>query len=173
MKKGQAKKKHDSGIEHSTSFLASKAVVWWSKRLSPIHEVGCSIPQSCFFFFSCPFFNSFCLFPLFVLFCFIYNIYHITYLREINFPCTTHNEHSFFLFKYLTSYLSLKFRTNCNIERQRALLWTVRATTFGCAVTKITSHCLQRCHNVQTRKFAWNATWFYVNYIEHVKHFWK
>ena len=28
------------------------------------------------------------------------------------------------------SYLSLKFRANGNIQRQRALLWTVRATTF-------------------------------------------
>ena len=30
----------------------------------------------------------------------------------------------------LTNYLSLKLRTNGNIERRRALLWTVRVTTF-------------------------------------------
>ena len=77
-----------------------------------------------------PVFNSFYLFFLFVLFSFIYNIYRTTYLRQIIFPCTAHNERSFFIFQYLTNYLSLKFRTNENNERQGALLWTGRAETF-------------------------------------------
>ena len=37
---------------------------------------------------------------------------------------------TFFLFLYLSNYLSLKFRTNGNVERRWALHWTVRATTF-------------------------------------------
>ena len=37
---------------------------------------------------------------------------------------------TFFLFKNLVNYLSLKHRTNGNIERRLALLWTVRASTF-------------------------------------------
>ena len=69
-------------------------------------------------------------FLLFVLFCFIYNIYRITYLREIIFPYTTHNERSFLLFQYLTNYLSLKLRTNENNVWRGALLWTERASTF-------------------------------------------
>ena len=36
-----------------------------------------------------------------------------------------------FLVLILTNYLSLKLRTNGNIERQEALLWTVRASTFS------------------------------------------
>ena len=36
-----------------------------------------------------------------------------------------------FLFQYLTNYLSLKLRTNGSIERRRALLWTVRTSTFS------------------------------------------
>ena len=42
-------------------------------------------------------------------------------------PKTPYN---FFLFQYLTNYLSLKLRTNENTERRGALLWTERTSTF-------------------------------------------
>ena len=129
-RKDKEKKNLDSGIEHPTSFLASKVVVQWSKRLSPILEVWCLIPLPCFFFFIVLSSIYFVCFHLLVLFCFIYNIYRTTYLREIIFPCTTHNERSSFLFQYLTNYLSLKLRTNENNERWGALLWTERASIF-------------------------------------------
>ena len=41
------------------------------------------------------------------------------------------NPYNFFLFKYLTNYLSLKLRTNCNIERRGPLLCTARTSTFS------------------------------------------
>ena len=93
-------------------------------------------------------------FLLFVLFCFIYNIYRSTYLREIIFPCTRHNERSFFLFQYLTNYLSLKLRTNENNKRQGALFWTERASTFSLRSDKVPSAFLQRCRDFQTRKLT-------------------
>ena len=39
--------------------------------------------------------------------------------------------YNFFLILILTSYLSLKLRTNGDIERPRALLWTVMTSTFS------------------------------------------
>ena len=41
------------------------------------------------------------------------------------------------------------------------------------AVTQIPLLSLQSCRNFQTRKLACNAIWFYVNYMKHVKVFWK
>ena len=43
----------------------------------------------------------------------------------------TKKAYNFFYFKYLTIYLSLKLRTNGNIERREALLWTLGASTFS------------------------------------------
>ena len=103
-------------------------------------------------------------FLLFVLICFIYNIYRTTYLCEIIFPCMKHNESSFFLFQYLTNYLSLRLRTNENNERREHCSRLKGQQPFACAVTQIPLLSLQCCRDFQTRKF-------YVNYIEHVKVF--
>ena len=46
-------------------------------------------------------------------------------------PCKKQNERSFFfLFQYLTNYLTLKLRTNENNERRGAFLCTEKASTF-------------------------------------------
>ena len=95
-----------------------------------------------FFFLS---FLELILFVFIYLCCFIYNIYRTTYLRKIIFPCTAHNERSFFLFQYLTNYSSLKLRTNENNERRGALLWTV---------TEIPLISLKRWSDFQTRKLT-------------------
>ena len=78
---------------------------------------------------------------------------------------------NFSLFEYLTNYLRLKLRTNENIQRRGALLWTGRHQAVVYAVTQIPLLSLQCCRNFQTRKVSCNAIWFYVNYIEHVKFF--
>ena len=79
----------------------------------------------------------------------------------------------FLLFQYLTNYLSLKLRTNGNIERRRAILWTTRASTFSLRSHKnpfaiVTA--LPRCSDPKIRMKC------YLNlrkllYIENVKYF--
>ena len=96
-------------------------------------------------------------FLLFVLFCFIYNIYRTTYLREIIFPFTTHNERSIFLFQYLTNYLSLKLRTNENNERRGALPWTERTSTFCLRSHRDPFAFFTALPQFQTRKLACNG----------------
>ena len=58
--------------------------------------------------------------------------------------------YNFFLILIFNELFKFKTSTNGNIEIRRALHWTVRAYI----VMKIPSLPLQRCHNVQTRKFA-------------------
>ena len=54
---------------------------------------------------------------------------HYLFTRNY-FPLHDTQRTFFFLFQYLTNYLSLKLRTNENNERRAALLWTERASTF-------------------------------------------
>ena len=129
MKKGQERKKAWQW-DRTPEVVSSEQGYGLAEQTSVSRPRGRGFgPAGMFLFF---FFSSihFYCFLLFGLFCFIYNIYRSTYLRKIIFPCTTHNERSFFLFQYLTNYLSSKLRTNWNNERRGALLWTERASTF-------------------------------------------
>ena len=117
MKKGQEKKKawQWDGTSDRVSSEAGCGLVDQTSISHPRGRVFDPAAMLLLLFFSC--LSSIHFFLLFVLFCFIYNIYRTTYLREIIFHCTTHNERSFFLFQYLTNYLNLKLRTNENNER--------------------------------------------------------
>ena len=64
----------------------------------------------------------------------------------------------FFLFLYLTNYLSLKFRTNSNIERRGALLWTVRTSTFSLRSHRDPIAFLIALPRVSDQKISMNAT---------------
>ena len=77
-----------------------------------------------FFFLSFIQFIFIC-FLLFVLFCFIYNISRTTHLREIIFPCTTHNERSFFIISIFNEIFKFKNfgRTRTMKDGSTALNW--------------------------------------------------
>ena len=63
-----------------------------------------------------------------MLFCFIYNIYRTTYLCEIIFHCTTHNEHSFFLISIFNELF--KFKTSDEWEQ-----WNTESTALDWKVS--------------------------------------
>ena len=131
MRKGQGKKKRRMTSGPNTRPFGRQTDVCSTRPQTYSIETRSGVRSHCYaFFFLVLSSIHFVCFLLFVLFCFIYNIYRTTYLREIIFPCTTHNEHSFFLFQYLTNYLSLKLRTSENNERPGALLWTESASIF-------------------------------------------
>ena len=73
--------KHDSGIEHPTSWMGDRRSLHKTTALLARNAVECSIPLSCLFF-SCLFFNSFWLFYFICIALFYLQLPHYLFTRN-------------------------------------------------------------------------------------------
>ena len=73
--------------------------------------------------------------------------------------------YNFFLILISNEFICLKLRTNGNIERRGALLWTVRTSTFSLRSHRDPFVFSTALRDFQTRKLACTTIWFYVNYF--------
>ena len=125
MKKGQEKKKkkmRDSRIEHPTSWMGDRRLLHKTTALFTRNAVGCSIPLSCFFFFffSCPFFNSFCLFSFI---CVV--LFHLLHLPHYLFA-----RNYFPLHDTQRNRTNFSFSNSCELVNQIADLWSYAVASF-------------------------------------------